>query len=72
MAYPLADLDRGDRVDGLTVDFWSDDRWHNVVNGVSFSVANFFAISSETFASLSSGSTSAKYSSTPSFSRASR
>ena len=26
-------------VDGLTIDFWSNDRWHNVVNGVTFSLA---------------------------------
>jgi peptide/nickel transport system ATP-binding protein len=27
------------RVDGLTIDFWSNDRWNNVVNGTSFSLA---------------------------------
>jgi peptide/nickel transport system ATP-binding protein len=27
------------RVEGLTIDFWSDDRWNNVVNGASFSIA---------------------------------
>ena len=27
------------RVDGLTIDFWSNDRWNNVVNDASFSLA---------------------------------
>jgi peptide/nickel transport system ATP-binding protein len=27
------------RVDGLTIDFWSNDRWNNVVNGTSFTLA---------------------------------
>jgi peptide/nickel transport system ATP-binding protein len=27
------------RVEGLTIDFWSNDRWNNVVNGASFSLA---------------------------------
>jgi peptide/nickel transport system ATP-binding protein len=27
------------RVDGLTIDFWSNDRWNNVVNGTSFELA---------------------------------
>jgi len=26
-------------VEGLTIDFWSNDRWNNVVNGASFSLA---------------------------------
>jgi peptide/nickel transport system ATP-binding protein len=27
------------RVEGLTIDFWSDDRWNNVVNNTSFDLA---------------------------------
>jgi peptide/nickel transport system ATP-binding protein len=27
------------RVEGLTIDFWSNDRWNNVVNGTSFELA---------------------------------
>ena len=26
-------------VEGLTIDFWSNDRWNNVVNGATFSIA---------------------------------
>ncbi|MDQ2951929.1 MAG: ATP-binding cassette domain-containing protein, partial [Chloroflexota bacterium] len=26
-------------VDGLTIDFWSNDRWNNVVNDATFSIA---------------------------------
>ncbi|MEA2141303.1 MAG: peptide/nickel transport system ATP-binding protein ddpF, partial [Solirubrobacteraceae bacterium] len=27
------------RVEGLTIDFWSNDRWNNVVNDTSFELA---------------------------------
>ena len=27
------------RVEGLTIDFWSNDRWNNVVNDASFELA---------------------------------
>ena len=26
-------------VEGLTIDFWSNDRWNNVVNDATFSIA---------------------------------
>ena len=28
------------KVEGLTIDFWSNDRWNNVVNGTSFELAH--------------------------------
>jgi peptide/nickel transport system ATP-binding protein len=36
---PRTEQDPLVRVEGLTIDFWSNDRWNNVVNNASFSLA---------------------------------